>query len=304
MRVNFPDIVRTGAVAAVLGLTAGCQTTPPVTAAWKLPDGVKTVAANGYPISYVERGTGPTVLLVHGSMCDYRCVATLSQGLSDKYHVVSVSLRHHYPEPWDGAGESYSIPQHAKDLAAVARTMSPPVSIVGHSYGGSVAFEMAREHPELVSKLVLAEGSTEGMLPPPTAQYLDGRKKFADAAENMLKTKGRQETMNFGVDLLYGKGTYASYSPAVQTVHRDNAWTLIAGAKAPIPKLGNCADFGTLKMPVLLATGENTSARFKQLVPLQQQCLPSARKVVIPNVGHGPLIGHPAFIAAVDDFLK
>lgn len=304
MRVDFLNIVRAGTVAGVLGLAAGCQTTPPVTAAWKLPDGVKTLEANGYPIAYVEKGSGPTVVLVHGAMCDYRCWGGAMPALSAKYHVVALSMRHYYPEPWDGSGNTYSVPQHAKDLAAFVQQLSPPVSIVGHSYGGSVAFEMAREHPELVKKLVLAEGSTEGMLPAPTAQYLEGRQKFAVAAEDMLKTKGRQEAMNFGVDLLYGKGTYASYSPAIQTVHRDNAWTLIAGAKAPIPKLGNCADFGTLKMPVLLATGENTSARFKQLVPMQQQCLPSAKKVVIPKVGHGPLIGAPAFVAAVDDFLK
>lgn len=303
MRVTLLNILRGGTAVGVLALAAGCQTTPATALAWKLPDGVKTADADGYPMAFVEKGRGPTVLLVHGAMCDYRCWGTLMQPLSDKYRVVSVSMRHYYPEPWDGSGTTYSAAQHARDLAAFARKMSPPVSIVAHSYGGSVAFEMAREHPELVNKLVLAEGATEGMLPPPTAEYLEGRKKFADAAENLLKTKGAQEAMTFGVDALYGKGTFSRYPAVIQTVHLDNAWTLIAGAKAPIPTLGSCADFGSLKMPVLLAMGEKTSPRYRQLVPLQQRCLPSARTVIIPDVGHA-LIGQPAFVAAVEDFLR
>lgn len=303
MPVSFVNVIRAGTVAGLLGLIAGCQTTPTPPVAWKLPDGVKIVEANGYPMAYVEKGSGPTVVLVHGAMCDYRCWGTLAQALSGKYRVVAVSLRHFYPEPWDGSGNTYSPTQHARDLAAFAQKMSPPVSIVAHSYGGSVALEMARERPELVRKLVVAEGATDGLLPPPTAQFLEGRKKFADAAENLLKGKGPREAMEFGVDTLYGKGTFSRYPPLIQTVHLDNAWTLVAGAKAPIPKLGTCADFGSLNMPVLLATGENTSPRYKQLVPLQQKCLPSAKTVVIPKVGHA-LIGRPEFVAAVEEFLR
>lgn len=300
-RTHSSTGLRLGLVGAILAIATGCQTTQPV--AWKLPEGVKTAEVNGYPMAYVEKGSGPTVILVHGAMCDYRCWSTLMPALSGKYRVVAVSLRHYYPEPWDGSGE-YSTLQHAQDLAALAKKLSPPVSIVAHSYGGTVAFETARAHPELVHKLVLAEGTTDGLLPPPTEAYLEGRKKFADAAENLLKTKGAEAAMEFGVDTLYGKGTFSRYPPIVQAVHRDNAWTLIAGAKAPVPKLGNCADLGALKMPVLLATGENTVPRFKQqLVPLQQKCLPAAKTVVIPNVGHG-MTGQPAFIAAVQEFLQ
>lgn len=301
MRVSFFNMIQAGTVAALLGLATGCQT--PVPIAWKLPSDVKTVAVNGYPMAYVEKGSGPTVILVHGAMCDYRCWGTLMQALPGTYRVVSVSMRHYYPEPWDGSGDTYSAAQHAKDLAAFARRMSPPVSIVAHSYGGSVAFEMAREHPELVRKIVLAEGATEGLLPPPTAAYLEGRKKFAAAAESLLKTDGAKAAIEFGVDTLNGKGAFSRYPAAIQAVHLDNAWTLVAGAKGPIPKLGTCTEFGSLNMPVLLATGEKTSPRYKQLVPVQQQCLPAARTVVIPNVGHG-LIGAPAFVAAVADFLR
>jgi pimeloyl-ACP methyl ester carboxylesterase len=288
-------------IAALLGVLAGCQTTTALT--WQLPQGVKTTEINGYPMAYAEQGSGPTVVLVHGAMCDYRCWSPSMPALSKNYRVVSVSLRHHYPETWNGSGETYSLAQHAKDLSALVETLSPPVRIVGHSYGATVAFEMARLHPELVSQLVLAEGGGDGLLPPPTAQWLEGRRKFAVATEDMLKTKGADATMEFGVDLLYGKGTWSRYPAALQAVQRGNAWTMVAGARAPLPSYGTCADFGALKMPVLLATGENTTPRHKRLIAEQRRCLPSARTMVVPKVGHG-MISDPAFIGAVHDFLK
>lgn len=298
-------LLRAGLVAALLGSLMACQTPAPPAAQpvapWALPDGVKTLGVNGYPMAFQDKGSGPTVLLVHGAMCDYRCFATLMNALPESLHVVSVSLRHYYPEPWDGSGSTYTVAQHAQDLAALARQFSPPVSVVAHSYGGSVAVEMARTNPGLVSRLVLAEAATDGLLPAPTAQALEGRQRFADATEKLLKTQGRAAAMAFGVDTLNGPGSYARYPAVVQTAHVDNAWTLVAGARAAVTPL-SCADLGALKMPVLLATGENTSPRYKQLVQQQQQCLPAARTLVVPGVGHA-MIGNPAFLGAVNAFL-
>jgi pimeloyl-ACP methyl ester carboxylesterase len=56
-------------------------------------------------------------------------------------------------------------------------------------------------------------------------------------------------------------------------------------------------------MPVLLATGEKTAPRYKQMISAQQKCLPAARTVVVPDVGHG-LIGAPTFIKAVEEFIR
>lgn len=215
-------------------------------------------------------------------------------------------MRHYYPQDWDGSGTTYSVKQHSKDLAAFASKMSPPVRIVAHSYGGSAAFEMAREHPELVSKLVLAEAAIYGLLPPPTAQQLEDRAKFAQATEALLKTKGPGAAMEFGVDTLNGKGAFAKFPPLIQEVHRDNAWTLIAGAREALSQASqqeHCANFGSLKMPVLLTTGAATGARFKQVVAQQGKCLPAAKTVVIPNTGH-QMTGQPAFVAAVGEFLR
>jgi pimeloyl-ACP methyl ester carboxylesterase len=74
------------------------------------------------------------------------------------YRTISVSLRHHYPERWNGSGEDFSIRQHGEDLASfIKRLDSGPVHLVGHSRGGDVALRIAKTHPELLRSLVLVD---------------------------------------------------------------------------------------------------------------------------------------------------
>jgi len=294
-------LARRFAAIAVLGLVAGCQTTTPLT--WKLPDGVRITEVNGYPLAAIEKGSGPTVVLVHGAMCDYRCWDATMQALSDRYRVVSVSLRHFYPQDWNGSGDTFTLRQHAADLAAFVEKMAPPVRLVGHSYGGLVASEMARARPDLVLKLVLAEAATDALLPAPTAEQAANRRKFVEQTEAMLTTKGADAALEFAVDILNGKGAWSRYPAPVQAIHRQNAWTIVGSARDTSAR-GTCADFGSLKMPVLLVTGERTSPRYKQILAAQGKCLPGASAVVIPGVGHAMMMNPNAFNPALKNFMQ
>ena len=41
-------------------------------APWTLPAGIKTLEVNGYPMAFLESGTGESIVLVHGAGTDYR----------------------------------------------------------------------------------------------------------------------------------------------------------------------------------------------------------------------------------------
>src|SRR5690242_15007433 len=102
---------------------------------------MRVLHVDGCGMAYVERGSGPPVLLVHGALCDLRFWAPQMGPFGRRHRTIAPSLRHFWPARWDGAGDDFTPERHAEDLAAfVAALGIGPVHLVGHSRGGYVAF--------------------------------------------------------------------------------------------------------------------------------------------------------------------
>ncbi len=77
---------------------------------------MQTLRVNGYDMAYLEVGNGPPLVCVHGTLGDFRTWSAVIGPLSKKYRVISVSLRHFFPEHWDGVGDDYLMAQHVADV--------------------------------------------------------------------------------------------------------------------------------------------------------------------------------------------
>ena len=254
-------------------ILGACQTAPKPD--WELPSGVKSLSANGYPISYFERGSGPTVVLVHGSLNDYRYWTPQIESLSSRFRIVSISLRHYYPELWKGQGE-FSLKLHAEDLTAfIERLAVGPVFVVGWSRGGTVAVDVARSRPDLIRKLVLMDPALEALLPVPDgAPIEDTRVVRARATEVYLKKGEIDAGLQYFFDSSNGAGAWNRLPEEQRRNRRDNAWTII-GQLGDVETV-TCADLAQFKMPVLLMGGEQSPARHNRIRAAIQKCLPSA----------------------------
>src|SRR5688572_29294301 len=259
---------------------------------WTLPAGIKTVEVNGYPMAFVESGTGETLVLVHGGGTDYRSWRRQVESPPRGFRLIAVSLRHYYPERWGGKGDTFSIRQHAEDLAAFIEALGVgPVYLVGHSRGGSVVVRTAQARPALVKKLVLMEGAFGPLLQKPASgDDGPGLSPIAKAT----KARFDQGDIGGGLELWWDRdepGAWARRSEEDRQRTRDNAWTLIAGGSDnPV----TCADVGGLKMPVLLLQGEKTPRRYAMIVDATQKCLPSAERATIADAAHGMHLMNPA----------
>jgi pimeloyl-ACP methyl ester carboxylesterase len=119
-----------------------------------------TRQAVGYRWAYVEAGTGPPLLFVHGYTGSKENWYPLAGMLKARYRVIAPDL--------PGWGESDRLPgadygyvAQSERLAGFIRVIGGgrPVGLVGHSMGGGIAALTAARHPELVSKLVLMDAS-------------------------------------------------------------------------------------------------------------------------------------------------
>ncbi len=74
---------------------------------WPIPEGIKTIEINGYDMAYQETGDGTPLVLIQGSMSDYRTWDTQVPDFSKAYRTFALSLRHYYPEIWNGIGDDF-----------------------------------------------------------------------------------------------------------------------------------------------------------------------------------------------------
>ncbi len=274
----------------MLGLLSAGHTV--AAAPWALPPGVKTLEVNGYPMAFFESGTGESVVLVHGGATDYRTWRRQVESPPRGFRLIGVSLRHYYPERWDGKGDTFSIRQHAEDVAAFIEALKVgPVYLVGHSRGGSVVVRTAQARPALVKKLVLMEGAFGPLLQKPeSGDDGPGLSPIAKAT----KARFDQGDIEGGLELWWDRdtpGAWARLPEEQRQITRDNAWTMIAGGSGdPV----TCTELASLRMPVLLMQGEKTSRRLASIVDATHKCLPSAERATIPNAGHGMHLMNPA----------
>lgn len=115
------------------------------------------VVQDGHRISYLHAGPrdAPTVLLVHGLVSDAttwsRAMAELAgRGL----RVIAPDLLGHGRS--DKPPKGYSLTGFGASMSRLLRTLEADgATVVGHSYGGAVAMQLAHAHPEQVARLVL-----------------------------------------------------------------------------------------------------------------------------------------------------
>jgi esterase len=286
-----------------------CALSAPLYAApkWPLPDGIKSVEVNGYDMAFQEAGSGPPLVLVHGALVDYRSWFAQVSDFAKKYHVIAVSLRHSYPEKWDGHGDDFSIEQQVSDIAALISKLNiGPVNLLGHSRGGAVALNVAKEHPELIKTLILADPSgMETLLPPsPDNQKMAAETKaLIDTLKANLASGDLEKGAREFTDSLGGPGTWAKRIPEQKQWFLDNIGTAVGDTGQRPPT--TCEQIKSFGFPILLLNGERSPKRYGEMMAAMRSCerdIPAP--VVIPNAAHAMNRDNPAaFNAVVLEFL-
>ena len=118
------------------------------------PFALRTVRVHGHTVGYRRVGEGEAVVLIHGLAGSSRSWKDVMPTLSQTNDVIAPDLMGH-GESAKPMGD-YSLGSHASGLRDLLVTLGvPSATVVGHSFGGGVAMQLAYQHPELCDRLVL-----------------------------------------------------------------------------------------------------------------------------------------------------
>ena len=115
---------------------------------------------NGVRLAHVEAGpavsTNPPLLFIHGWIGDHRVLLPQITHFADNHRVVAIHLRGHGDS--DAPVQDYTMAGFADDIAWQCQRLGlrKPL-VVGHSFGGVIALELAGRHVDLPAGVVIID---------------------------------------------------------------------------------------------------------------------------------------------------
>src|SRR3954470_20977969 len=118
---------------------------------------MERIAVGDAELEFDEQGSGDPVIFIHGSgPADSWLPVAAEPAVRDDYHVIRYHRR-------GSAGSSpvqgpVAVKHQAADCRALLDALGiPKAHVVGHSYGGAIALQLALDAPEAVQTLALFE---------------------------------------------------------------------------------------------------------------------------------------------------
>jgi len=245
------------------------------------------------------RGDGPAVLLLHAGIADSRMWEPLVAHLVDAGHrTIACDLRGFGRTPLEPG-----VVSNAGDVVALLDELAiDRATVVGASFGGRVALELALRAPERVAALVLlAPGLDEFDASP----ELDA---FAEAEDAMVEAQDADGVVGLNVRFWVerpGERDPADVDPEVldlvATMQRA-AYDAQIGIDAEFEETETpvARRLGEIAAPALVVVGADDVADFRAIAARLADELPGAGPVVtIPRAAHLPALERPDAVAAV-----
>ncbi len=140
------------------------------------------LSQDGAKISYLTMGSGPSVLVIPGALSMAADYAAFASALAEHFTVHIIERRGRGKS--SPQGDDYSMIKEREDVFALQQKTGASL-LVGHSFGGLVALEVARNNPSLTKLAVYEPGvSIDGSIPMdwmPGYEKKLAEKKYLDA---------------------------------------------------------------------------------------------------------------------------
>jgi pimeloyl-ACP methyl ester carboxylesterase len=113
------------------------------------------VENDGVKIHYVTLGTGEPVLFIHGFPDFWYSWRDQMATLASDFKTAAMDLRGYNQSDQPVGVENYRMPLILADVTAVVKDLGGKVTLVGHDWGGGIAWRFAMTHPEMVERLII-----------------------------------------------------------------------------------------------------------------------------------------------------
>ena len=271
----------------------------------------RTVEVHGRSVNFIEAGSGPVLLLIHGMAGTCANWESVIEPLAMKHTVIAPDFPGHGSSA-PGGGD-YSLGGLAGGLRDLLLTLGHErATLVGHSLGGGVAMQFTYQFPEMVERLALVSSGGLGpdVSPVLRAAALPGADLFISATAGVGTRVGSVVGRGLGAIGLRPSTDVAEVARGYATLSDpERRKAFLATLRSVVGTEGQrVAALDRLylaeALPLLILWGEKDP-----IIPVDHgreahAQLPGSRLEVFEDTGHVPQLERPGrFIATLERFL-
>lgn len=263
-------------------------------------------------MGYRRAGSGQKILLIHGLAGSSKTWDDVIPLLTPHADVIAVDLLGH-GESAKPTGD-YSLGAFASGLRDFLSILGiESVTIVGHSFGGGVAMQLAYQHPHLVDRLVLVGSGGLGrevswllrLLTLPGAEYvmpIAFPRPIVDRATDVGRQLGRRNIRSPRLAEMW-----RAYSSLAGATNRKAFVRTMRGVIEPAGQTVDASDrlYLAAHVPTMIVWGDQDG-----IIPIEHayrahELIPTSRLEILEGVGHFPHVEQAATVAnLLVDFLE
>ncbi len=271
---TYPALfLRVFAAATVLMMLAACARSDAEGRVRSLADDVE--------IAWSSRGKGPvTLVFVHGWQCDADYWRDQLDAFAPDYRIITLDLAGH------GASgderEDWSMTAFGGDVAAVVEQVAGdgPAVLIGHSMGGPVILEAARQSNRIT-----------GLIAVDTLRDVGGPAAEADIQAQLAPLRADYATIVAGfIDGMFVESTPETLRTGIRTDMLAGDRQIGLAMMAEYSRMDYPATLGELDVPLVVINADYLPPGIDSL----QALYPRAQLMPIEGTGHFPMLEAPA----------
>jgi pimeloyl-ACP methyl ester carboxylesterase len=252
-------------------------------------------SADGTQIAIWRSGSGPPLVLVHGTTADHTRWAPVLPALEEHFTVLAMDRR---GRGASGDSDDYSLEREADDVLSVVEAAGKDVSLLGHSHGGMCALEAAPRASGL-RKLILYE---------PPLGFLKASPEVVERLKALLDAGDREQVLT-----LFFTEVARQPPEAIEHLRSLPAWQTRLAAAHTVPReervnaeyAWDPDRFGNLAVSTLFLLGGDSPEPFRLGAEAVAGALPDCRVVVMPGQTHAAMdTATELFVREVTTFLE
>ncbi len=272
---------------------------------------LRHVTIHGHSVGYRMAGDGPVLLLIHGIAGSSAAWREVMPTLAQRFTVVAPDLigHGHSAKPLG----DYSLGAYASGMRDLLGALGiARASVVGQSFGGGVALQLAYQHPECCERLVLVDSGGLGrevswmlrFMTLPGSEFL-----MPVIFPSFVRDKGNELSRQLharGVRMGRLAEMWNAYSSLTESANRHAFVRTLRAVIDPGGQTVSADDrlYLAAQMPTLIIWGEQDTIIPVAHAYAAHQAIPGSRLEVIAGAGHFPHVEAPErFLEVLIDFL-